>query len=61
MDLIELQSKSNEELAKIAQELGLFENGVMPRRQELLVKVMDRVNHWLKQQQQAAAEGGQPA
>ena len=40
MDLAELQSKTNEELAEIAVELGIMDDGAVPRRQELLMKVL---------------------
>ncbi len=40
MDLAELQSKTNEELMEMATELELLDNGASPRRQELLMKVL---------------------
>jgi len=40
MDLAELQSKTNEELVEMATELELPDNGASPRRQELLMKVL---------------------
>ena len=40
MDLTELQSKTNEELVEMATELELPDNGASPRRQELLMKVL---------------------
>ena len=45
MDLAELQNQTNEELLKLAVEMGVVENGTMeegttPKRQELLMKVL---------------------
>ncbi len=40
MTLTELQSKTNEELLEMAREMGILENGSMPRRQELLMKLL---------------------
>ena len=40
MNLIELQSKTNEELLKLATEIGLEDNGAAPKRQELLAKIL---------------------
>jgi transcription termination factor Rho len=40
MDLSELQTKSNEELLRIAQEMGAVENGFIPKRQDLLTKIL---------------------
>ena len=40
MNLAELQSKTNDELRALAQEMGVVENGAGVRRQELLSKVL---------------------
>ena len=40
MNLSELQSLNNDELFKLAQELGVLENGAMPRRHEMMSKVL---------------------
>ena len=40
MNLSELQSLNNEELFKLAQELGVMDNGSMPRRQEMMSRVL---------------------
>ena len=40
MNLSELQSKTNEELVEMATDLGVLGNGASPRRQELLMKVL---------------------
>ena len=40
MNLAELQDKTNEELLSLAGEMGLAEDGEMPKRQELLMKVL---------------------
>ncbi len=40
MTLSELQNKTNEELLEMARELGILENGSVPRRQELLMKLL---------------------
>ena len=40
MNLTELQSKTNEELLKLATEIGLEDNGAAPKRQELLAKIL---------------------
>ena len=40
MDITELQAKTNEELVKIAQDLGVFDDGSVPRRQEMLTRVL---------------------
>ena len=40
MDLSELQSKTNEELLDLAVEMGAIENGVTPKRQDLLMKIL---------------------
>ncbi|MFQ5933412.1 MAG: transcription termination factor Rho, partial [Dehalococcoidia bacterium] len=51
MNLAELQDKTNEELLTLAGELGLVEDGSMPKRQELLMKVLyavaEREGHML--------------
>ena len=36
MNLVELQSKSDDELATLGRQMGVIENGSIPRRQELL-------------------------
>ena len=43
MNLSELQSKTNEELVEMATDLGVLGNGASPRRQELLMKVLQGV------------------
>ena len=40
MNLAELQSLNNEELYKLGKELGVFENGNMPHRREMMNKVL---------------------
>ena len=40
MNLSELQNLNNEELFKLAQELGVLDNGSMPRRQEMMSRVL---------------------
>ena len=40
MNLTELQSLNNEELYKLGKELGVFENGSMPHRREMMSKVL---------------------
>ena len=40
MELAELQSKTNEELLDLAVEMGAVENGVTPKRQDLLMKIL---------------------
>ena len=40
MNLSELQSLNNEDLFKLAQELGVLENGNMPHRREMMSKVL---------------------
>ena len=40
MNLTELQSLNNEELYKLGKELGVFENGNMPHRREMMSKVL---------------------
>ncbi len=40
MNLAELQSLNNEELYKLGKELGVFENGNMPHRREMMTKVL---------------------
>ena len=40
MNLAELQSKTNEELQELAVEMEIIDNGSTPRRQELLMKVL---------------------
>ena len=40
MNLAELQSLNNEELYKLGKELGVFENGNMPHRREMMSKVL---------------------
>ena len=40
MNLSELQNLNNDELFKLAQELGVIENGSMPRRHEMMSKVL---------------------
>ena len=40
MNLAELQSLNNEELFKLGQELGVFENGNQPHRREMMNKVL---------------------
>ena len=40
MNLSELQGLNNEELFKLGQELGVFENGNMPHRREMMKKVL---------------------
>ena len=40
MNLSELQSLNNEELFKLARELGVMDNGSMPRRQEMMSRVL---------------------
>ena len=51
MDLAELRSLTNEELSSVATELGVAGNGDAPKRQELLMKVLqayaDRNGHLL--------------
>ena len=42
MNLVELQSKSDQELAELARQLGVIENGATPRRQELLTMLLRR-------------------
>ncbi len=40
MNLAELQSLNNDELYKLGKELGVFENGNMPHRREMMSKVL---------------------
>ena len=40
MDLAELQSKTNEELLTLGSEMGVIDNGAAPRRQDLLMRVL---------------------
>ena len=40
MELTELQTKSTEELLEMAVEVGFVDNGGMPKRQELMMKVL---------------------
>ena len=40
MNLSDLQNLNNDELFKLAQELGVIENGSMPRRHEMMSKVL---------------------
>ena len=40
MNLAELQSLNNEDLYKLGKELGVFENGNMPHRREMMNKVL---------------------
>ena len=40
MNLSELQNLNNEELFKLARELGVMDNGSMPRRQEMMSRVL---------------------
>ena len=40
MNLAELQSLNNDELYKLGKELGVFENGNMPHRREMMNKVL---------------------
>ena len=40
MELAEIESKTNEELLHLAVEMGIAENGVMPKRQELVMRVL---------------------
>ena len=40
MNLSELQNLNNEELFKLARELGVLDNGSMPRRQEMMSRVL---------------------
>ena len=40
MNLSELQNLNNDELFKLAQELGVLDNGSMPRRQEMMSRVL---------------------
>ena len=44
MKLAELQSLSNEELYKLGKELGVFENGNMPHRREMMSKVLSNLS-----------------
>lgn len=40
MNLLELQNLNNNDLFKLGQELGVIENGAMPRRQDMMAKVI---------------------
>ena len=44
MNLAELQSLNNEELYKLGKELGVFENGNMPHRREMMNKVLSNLS-----------------
>ena len=44
MNLAELQSLNNEELYKLGKELGVFENGNMPHRREMMSKVLSNLS-----------------
>ena len=43
MNLSEIQSLNNEELGALAKEMGVIENGAVPRRQELMNKVLHSI------------------
>ena len=43
MNLSELQSKSDHELAEMARRLGIIDNGAAPRRQDLMTKLLQSV------------------
>ena len=43
MNLSELQSKSDHELAEMARQLGIIDNGAAPRRQDLMTKLLQSV------------------
>ena len=40
MNIAELQDKTNEELMGIAREMGVIDNGAVPRRHALMMKVL---------------------
>ena len=44
MNLAELQSLNNDELYKLGKELGVFENGNMPHRREMMNKVLSNLS-----------------
>lgn len=44
MNLAELQSLNNDELYKLGKELGVFENGNMPHRREMMNKVLSSLS-----------------
>ena len=44
MNLAELQSLNNDELYKLGQELGVFENGNQPHRREMMNKVLSNLS-----------------
>ena len=44
MNLAELQSLNNEELYKLGKELGVFENGNMPHRREMMSRVLSNLS-----------------
>ena len=54
MNLAELQDKTNEELMELALEMEVLEDDIMPRRQDLLMKVL---HAYAEQQGQMMANG----
>ncbi len=54
MDLAELRTKSNEQLLELAVEIGAVENGTVPKRQDLMIKIL---NHFGERDGQITATG----
>ena len=54
MDLAELRIKSNEQLLELAVEIGAVENGTVPKRQDLMIKIL---NHFGERDGQITATG----
>ena len=54
MDLSELRRKSNEQLIEVAIEIGIAENGATPKRQDLMVKIL---NHFGEKDGRITATG----
>ncbi len=43
MDLVELQSKTNEEMLEMSVQMGIVDNGSMPKRHEMISKILHAV------------------
>lgn len=54
MDLSELRRKSNEQLIELAIEIGIAENGATPKRQDLMIKIL---NHFGEKDGRITATG----
>ena len=54
MDLSELRRKSNEQLIELAVEIGIAENGATPKRQDLMIKIL---NHFGEKDGRITATG----